>query len=258
MCPLCVGALLLALPRAPQGQPAPAEPLQEPRPALSALFEGALLDADNGQDFAETPGYRRLLGLVSRYRPEEIQSQAVKELDFPVSLGDPERWRGELVHVRGILAGIETIRLQEALPGRQDIYRATITEADFSEGVIVDLLERPEGFAQRDVVDVDGVFYRTVRYQSRTDVVRAAPYLIAQALRPLDPASARRSTVWDRFGLLIVALAIAFILFRVLFSVQRRRSRRASKARGGASNEVFARERTRTAARKKSSNTPGA
>src|SRR5262245_20343856 len=38
---------------------------------LAARFEGALLDSECGQDFVETPGYRRLLEQVWRYTDEE-------------------------------------------------------------------------------------------------------------------------------------------------------------------------------------------
>ncbi len=265
MIPSCVGALVLLLAQE-QRQPNEIEdpapltqvPVQVEEPApgsewrarLSTLFEGALTDSENGEAFEETPGYRQLLQLVSAYTPEDIRSRTETELAFGEALSDPDAWRGVFVHFRGIVAGIETIRLREPLLGRTDIYRATLTEADASEGVMVDLLDHPGDLdLQRDVVDVEGVFYRTVRFESKTGRMRVAPYLVARQMRRFDTASVPRKTIFGGFELWVVLLAVAFIVVRVLFSMNRRQSRRDSAIDMGPIRDKAARARAEAASK---------
>jgi hypothetical protein len=260
----CAAALVLFLAQGDQ-QPTKSEETaptaevstqEEPQPVsawrarLSTLFEGALMDTENGDDFEETPGYRQLLELVSGYSPEDIKGRARSELDFGGALSDPDAWRGAFVHFRGIVAGIEAVRLREPLLNRTDVYRATVTEADGSEGVMIDLLDHPGELAlQRDVVDVEGVFYRTVRYESQSGRMRVAAYLIGRELRRLDPASVPRKTIFDGFAVWIVLLAVAFIVVRVLFSMNRRQPRGVPPGDLAAIREKAARARAEAASK---------
>jgi hypothetical protein len=173
-------------------------------------------------DFRETPGYLRLLELVSHYGEQELRDQAQRELDFSDALARPAAWRGEFVHVRGIVAGLQAVRLTTPLIDQEDTYRAVITEADGSEGVVVDfLVPPPELEVQRDAVDVDGVFFRTVSYENKQGAVIEAPYLIARSLRAYDPAAAPSSTELDLISKLLIGAAVAFVVVRILMSLRR-------------------------------------
>jgi hypothetical protein len=210
-------------PQAQQGQQDPAPALPPPTARnVDALFEGALIGARDGQDFHETPGYRRLLEIVSRYGEQELRGQVQRELDFSDALARPDAWRGEFVHVRGVIAGLQAVRLSAPLAERVDAYRAILTEADGSEAVVVDFLEPPpEIEVQRDAVDVDGVFFRTVRYENRNDAAVEVPYLIARNLRTLDPTAAPRSTRLDLISQLLIGAAVVFVVARILMSLRR-------------------------------------
>ena len=217
---------LAGQPQAQQGQQDPAPtipPLPPPTErSVDALFEGALIGVRDGVDFHETPGYRRLLELVSRYGEQELRGQVQRELDFSDALARPGAWRGELVHVRGVVAGLQAVRLSSPLADQVDAYRAIITEADGSEAVVVDFLRPPpEIEVQRDAVDVDGVFFRTVRYENRQDAAVEVPYLIARSLRTLDRTAAPRSTRLDLISQLLIGAAVAFVVARILMSLRR-------------------------------------
>jgi hypothetical protein len=208
----------------PQGVPvAP----QDARVGAGA-YEGALAGAVDGSDFQETSGYRRMLELVGRYGKEEIASKVERELDFAASTAAPEDWRGRIVHLRGIVAGLETVRLMEPLHGHGDAYRAIVCETDGSEGVIVDFLEPPPKLAlSLDVIDVEGVFFRTVGYENRKGVPQLAPYLIARDIRLMPPETAKRSTNLDILGKLLVGAAVVLVVVRIMSSMRGRSGRKA-------------------------------
>jgi len=231
---LSIAALSLVSPAgqapAAQSEPAPVEGQGAPvaPPVEAGAYEGALTGAVDGSDFQETPGYRRMLELVGRYGKEEIASKVERELDFAASLAAPEEWRGRIVHLRGIVAGLEAVRLVDPIHGHGDAYRAVVCETDGSEGVVVDFLEPPPKLQlSLDVIDVEGVFFRTVGYESRKGAPQLAPYLIARDIRLMPPETAKRSTNLDILGKVLVGAAVVLVVVRVLSSMRGRGSRKA-------------------------------
>ncbi len=213
----------------PQGVPAAAGEPQAPEVQerrIDSLYEGALVGAQDGAGFVETPHYRRLLELLQRYREEELRQKALERPDFfQAALADPEVWRGELVRVRGLVAGMEAVRLSRPIGDQEDVYRAYVTETDGSEGVVVDFLAQPPAIEIReDVVDVEGVFFRTVRYENLKGGVAEAPYLIARNLRRMDPASAPRVTLFDQYAKILIGAGLAFFVVRILLTLRGKKS----------------------------------
>jgi len=229
---------------APGPEPSPAEqaaPGQVPAPAgdappaterrVDALFEGALVGAVDGQDFAETPGYRRLLELLSHYDPEQLKLQVEAPFDFHAALADPDAWRGRIASVRGMVADLKAIRLLQPIGEQVDTYRIWVAESDASEGVVVDFLRPPPPLElRRDVVDVEAVFYRTLRYENVKGQMTELPYLIAREVRWLDPEVAPRSTKLDWFVKILIGAAVTFLVVRILMSMRGQKAKDPSAA----------------------------
>ncbi len=232
-------------PEAQAGTQSEAEAQAQAESGLTTLYEGALLGAMDGAPFAETPGYRSLLEIVARYGEEELERKAQRQLDFAAVMAEPEAWRGQLVRLRGLLAGIEAVRLARPIGERVDVFRATVIEADGSEGVIVDFLAQPpELEVQWDVVEVQGIFFRTVSYENELGKAQQAPLIIARNLRPLDTTVSRRP-VFGGIEAILIGAAVAFLIVRILLSMRRKRgNERADAAR--ASRMI--RERARASA----------
>jgi len=206
-----------------QAAPGVAEPAPPAAPArnLETLFDGSLVGVKDAEDFAETPGYRRLLEMLSNYGEGELERQATRQLDVPAALAQPDAWRGEIVRVRALLAHLQTIRLAHPLADHVDTYRAYLTEADGTEGIVIDFLREPPSLdVQRDVVDVEAVFFRTLRYENKKGEFVEAPYLIARGVRRLDPETAPRSTTLDSVAKIFVGAAVAFIIARIVLSMR--------------------------------------
>jgi len=180
---------------------------------LSVLFEGAFLQAENGQDFRETPGLRKILEQLARFDPADLTARAKESFDITAALADPRAYQGRFFRRRGLLVGLEAVRLRTPIFEHEDIYRATLT--DLRDGVVVDMLEAPPKLELgRDVVDVEGVFYRTVRYENRDGKPYEAPYFIAGSMVRVDPDAAHKSSRLDLLGLLIAGAALAYALIR--------------------------------------------
>jgi hypothetical protein len=226
-------AAIPAVESAPQTQDEQSTPIET---RLATLFEGALADSKNGEPFAETPGYAKLITSLAAFSREEVQTRATTDLDFTAVMADPDRFRGEFVRYRGLIAHIEAHRLDRPISGAIDVYRGVITESDVSEGVWFDMLEPPPAVdLERDVVDVEGVFYRTVRFENRKGQMIEAPWLIVRNFSRPDPKTLKRHVGWSAtFGMVLTGLALAYFAGRlIVFLRQQSKQRTRSEPRQG-------------------------
>jgi len=177
---------------------------------------------EDGKDFDETPGYRQLLDQVSRYGEDEIRKKAGRRLDVADAIAHPDAWRGEIVRLRALVVDFRAVRLARPLADHVDIWRAFLAEADGSEGVVVDMLEPPEQrMADKDVVDVEAVFFRTLRYEDRSGKPFDAPHLIARGIRRMDPDELPRSTVFDGTIKIVILAAVGYLVIRILNTMRK-------------------------------------
>src|SRR5262245_37891962 len=89
---------------APVQEAAAQDPAAQER-RIESLYAGSLVGVKDAEDFAETRGYRQLLEIVSNYSESELLAKAGRRLDVAQALADPDRWRGEIVRVRALIAG---------------------------------------------------------------------------------------------------------------------------------------------------------
>jgi hypothetical protein len=232
----------------------PAE-LEARRTKLSTLFEGSLNDTQNSEKFRETEGYCRLLQLLSSYTPEEVSTRATRHLDYHAAIEDPDAWRGEFITARGVIVYMYAKKLERRVFGISDVYRGFITEADGSEGIAFDLIQPPPAFENKvSPVDIEGIFYRTVMYETENTRpkeapfyvrrwtplapmfvprwVRVVPYVLARNMRVVANAHARSTGfLSDHGGTLLVLMGLAIFIARLLMYAFQRRARRRAPAR---------------------------
>jgi hypothetical protein len=212
--------------------PAPLSPaeLEARQSKLRTLFEGSLSDTQNGDEFRETQGYWRLLQILTSYTPEEVSQRATRTLDYGSVLHDPDAWRGEFVSVRGIMAYMYAQKLVEKVFGIGDVYRGFLTDADGENGVVFDLPSPPPAFEmRRSPVDIEGILYRTARYETEKGKVRVVPYILARNMRVVEhPRVGATGFLQDHGGTLLVLMGLAIFGSRLLmYVIQRRRQHRA-------------------------------
>jgi hypothetical protein len=226
MLPTLLALLVLADPGRLQEEVPPTVEVRVPRePVDDERWEGTLAEAVDGQDFAETPGYRRLLEIIGQMGEDELRQGAEQQLNIAEALAQPDAWRGKIVRLHGLVAWMQAVKLESPLGESEDVYRALVTQPDGTAGVAVDFLHPPPELGiQRDVIEVEGVFLRTVRYENKGGTHVEAPYLIARGLRRLDVDALRRSTALGGLGKILIAAAVIFLVMRVLLLVRRRRA----------------------------------
>lgn len=229
----------------PQPDPAPTpEAIDAQRVKMATLFEGALNDTKNGDDFLETEGYRRLIQILTAYSPEEVTARTARTVDHAALLAQPDAYRGEFVRARGVMSHMFTEKLAEPVFGVRDVYRGFLAEADGSVGLFFDLPTPPPDFdMRRGAVDVEGIFYRTVRYENQRGELKEVPYVLARNMKAVESAPAHHlGFLADHTAAVLVGMALAIFCVRLLmYLAQRRRgrARRTVPAGAGSFRDMF-------------------
>jgi hypothetical protein len=216
---------------APPSQAAPAPPAADAAPQdpaknqarIATSLDGSLVDTHNGDALMlETSGYRRLLQLVNAVAPADATARSTLKLDRAAALKDPDALRGQWVRVQGLLAQVKAERLDQPLDGAVDIWEGVVTDTDGSDSIVFDMLQRPEGFTERrDIVDVEGVFYRTARFESLNGHSIEAPYLIARNVLHVDTSTLPVTGLsGGLFTAVLVGAAVIFLVFRVIMMIR--------------------------------------
>jgi hypothetical protein len=221
-----------------------AVPVEDRQPIISGLFHGALATVTDGTDFTETPGYVRIIDHVRAMPPEDFASRITGALDWKAAVENPARWRGEFVRYRGLLADIYPVKLHTPVEGLEDVYRGFAAQPDGSEMVAFDLVEKPDSMDRtRDVVDIEGVFYRSAQYEGRSEEpgkpgqIREVPYLIARRVTIYDPDAGRAP--WYYTAAKIGAVMVASIIGVMIFLRWSSRRRAPSRQQGAGFREMF-------------------
>ena len=157
-----------------------------PAPRLPTALER---DAADGADFADTPGYRELVRQVAEGRtPRAAPGDPI--LDYAALRADPERHRGKTVTVRGILVQVVATKLQHPAGAVLEVFRGFVSDTDGGNFIAFDLPKELPATPRlrRDVVEIEGTFYREVRYETRRGRQVDVPYLVARRVTILDGA----------------------------------------------------------------------
>ncbi|HUR28038.1 MAG TPA: hypothetical protein VM509_07620 [Planctomycetota bacterium] len=150
---------------------------------------GSAWDRADATDFAETPGYRDLVEALLALQPAQVEENHPQPLDHALALANPESLRGAFVKVRGRVKGKHEVKLQSPI-GAQTTIERTLVMIDKDRWVICDLVGNPPPFdVGRDTLELAGVFYRTVSYESQTEkqVKQVTlPYMLARSLQLVE------------------------------------------------------------------------
>jgi hypothetical protein len=194
---------------------------------VAAMQGGAWYDAPDGADFAETPGYRRLLGLMIDHAPSGDVVEKPPPFDYELALRTPDLQRANVVRVRGYVAKTWAQKLEQPVFQMTDVWRVVVTEGPGENGMVVDVIDRPPALeTERDLVELDARFYRLLRYVNPQGKKVELPYLLARSLKvvPEEARPTLGASLADPANIvLLIAIAgiVAFATVRVIKSRRR-------------------------------------
>lgn len=217
--------------------------MSSPRSAGSPLDAAALAtirDDVMGIRRAESDAYFHLLALARETPPQVLARQARSDVSYAALMNDPERYRGQLLSLKGEVRRFTRLPAGENEAGFDSIYDGWMftPDAGRKSPYRVICTEKPTGFPEgetiREAASFVGYFFKRVGYETAHGA-HSAPMLLGHCWEPTPtsrPLSttrhAGRYVVW---GLAIAITAFAYILWR-LSAADRR-----LKARGSLSRE---------------------
>jgi hypothetical protein len=100
------------------------------------------------------------------------------------------------------------------------------------------MLERPPVVdLKEDVVDLEGVFYRTITFENKKGQTQEAPWLIVRNFTRPDPKTLKRHFSWSTgatFGAVLLVAVLAYFAVRlIVFLRQQSKQRTRSEPRQG-------------------------
>jgi hypothetical protein len=181
------------------------------------LAGGAYLDPKDGETFAETAGYRRLIGgLIDHVRPGDVVEDPPL-FDRELAMQAPDLQRGEIVKVVGYVAKHWAQKLDQPIFQIADVWRAVVADADGEDGVVVDFVAQPPSIVeQRDKVEFVATFYRLVSYQTTSGASIEIPYLLAREMKKLPDEQRSPVGLGDPASIVLLVALAAMVVWGVM------------------------------------------
>jgi len=172
--------------------PGPAKTSGEHAPVIDREILGGIEDRapvrSADQNYYEARAYDYLLIEAHRAPVQALAKIARRDLTFAHLFEEPERYRGEVVHVEGRLRMLRRFAAPRfaAKQGVATLYEGWIFEdAYLGNPYCVIVSEVPASIQTGDRIEhrvaFDGYFFKRYRYKSQGDVARDAPLLIGHS-----------------------------------------------------------------------------
>jgi len=188
-------------------------------------------DLDQANRPLECMAYYELLSYALHGSTEGSPSPALAAPELRPSdlLAAPDDWRGQRVHMTGSLIYMKRSPLGprgENPLGEPFVWELWITDARAGEiGTMLALsLREPQGVAERQIVEVEGYFFRRWAFENRANHPRMVPVIMASSIERFVPREDTLTPLLVRISLGMVIVVAAIIVYA------QRRERRAERA----------------------------
>jgi hypothetical protein len=216
-----------------------------PEPVLSILQrsldrQGFMVPEDEGDRKKEGDMQARshLIEVASVARPEDLAADARRDVRYFDLLGDPARYRGQVIHIEGTLRMVNRFEMHEPPPGVDQFYMGWFVagRADLDQVYCVLFHELPPGFPpEKDWLQhyiarakFDGYFLKVLLAQDAKDRRgRLVPVLVGRTVIAPAVARTQEGANWLSMGVTAVFIAAVFVCVVAVF-LYRRGDRRMS------------------------------
>lgn len=199
---------------------------EDRRATVLQRLEGAWYDPPDNAPFLETPGYQRLLRMLTDHvRPGDVVADPPR-FDREGALRAADMQRSDQFVVRGVVNDLWAEKLDTPIFQLTDVWRVVLNDGDGEDGIVVDLVEKPPAVeTRRETVEVRGYFYRLVRFENKAGKRVTMPYLVARNMTVV-PGEQRAVLRIDDPAMLLVMLGIIAMVVWGLLRVVASRPRR--------------------------------
>jgi hypothetical protein len=204
------------------GEPKPPVDTAERRRLVAEKLHGAWHDVADGSDFAETPGYRKLIAtLVDHKRPGDVVADP-PPFDRQAAMRTPELLRSDTFVLNGVVNDFWAVKLDEKIFQIEDVWRVFVGDIDGLNGVVIDVVDRPPPIEnRRDRIEIEAQFYRLVTFAADKSHP-TLPYLIARSVRVLPGQQRSMFNLSDPMNLVMVIALGTVVLWAVVRIVSSR------------------------------------
>jgi hypothetical protein len=168
----------------------------------------------------ESTAFYELLSYVKNANPDELFPPDDPTLETMPHhlLQNPEAWRGRPVELTGVL-----MYMKEAPLGPRgenpldDPFVWQLWVADTRSGdtgtMLVMCLDKPEGIAEGDIVDVQGVFFRRYSFENKANSPRMAAVVPAHSVTKFTPGEDTLNPILMKVIISIVSAIVVLVAF---------------------------------------------
>lgn len=166
-------------------------------------------------DMVSDKGFKYIVRHISNLKPGE-GLKPEENFDYTDLLKNPALHRGNVVSLSLLVNKVYSyIRLESNQGPYDSVYRLYLVDLAGKQGAIVDVLDRPDGIAERNAVECDAVFVRTMKYETdkadkEGSKIRRVPYFVAQKVTKVPRAAS--ATMWTPTVTVTVVAACAVLV----------------------------------------------
>jgi hypothetical protein len=203
--------------------PTPVETTEERQRRVKSMFGGALERMTDGADFDQSVAYLDVVEEVAKSDLKLFHRRASPTFEWDQAMNQPATVRGNYYRLHGVIDGLKPVKLFHPAGDVEDVYRFVMLLNGSDDPCVVDLVTRPTAHIEEraDLVDVDAVFLRTVKFESKQNKFVEIPYLIGRTVQVYRAYSVPPNTLlqgnsrWVVLGVVVVAaMVVARMLLR--------------------------------------------
>jgi cytoskeletal protein RodZ len=197
----------------PPGEEDP-KPPDEAESSPTTRDHGALARVEDYKGLQQDSAYNFILRKMHQMSQAEIKFAAKN--NYHVTAGNllarPDEYRGDFFMARGTVVHIDTLKLNTNPVNVEDVYEVYLVDLNrhSTDGYYVHVIERPKmprlGI---DQAQVEGVFFKIFRYETRSEEARFVPFIFGKRLVVEETPKFERTTQ-DIEYFIVGLLALSF------------------------------------------------
>jgi hypothetical protein len=200
------------------------------------MFEGQLDNVKDRTPIEQDAPYNVLLRHIVRFYPDEISAKVRPEITYAELMKTPEKYRGELVHCKGVLLYLNPYTLRSNPAGVDIYYSGMLGNPSTEEFCFFHLIDKPgeplknlaENRSFADEVEVEGAFLKIALYELDTRAKARsgkthglAPFIIGRKITKVVHPTPEAAHKFQWLIAVILGIVLLFLFIYTLITGRR-------------------------------------